>query len=117
MKIRFTVPLPKESEIKKAILQYLALRGVFAFTVHTTGVPRGNGVMWKNYSAGVSDILGVMKGGRFIAIEVKTPKGKASDKQKQFLLNVIDKGGLGFFASSVDCVKSILDGLDEPEAK
>jgi hypothetical protein len=62
----FTAKMILESEITKAILKDLRSMGVFCFK-HWGG-PMG--------TKGVSDILGVLPGGRFLALEVKTEKGK-----------------------------------------
>lgn len=83
---------------------------------------------------GVSDILGYYKSGRFTAIEVKDPedykylmknyeKLKSSlwypDEKRQlhlqnqilFIEDVVKKGGIGFFACSIDMVKEYFDKL------
>ena len=60
---------------------------------------------------GIADILGCWKG-RLIAIEVKTPRGKLSEKQEQFLMEVNAAGGLGFVARSVEDVMRELEGKD-----
>lgn len=59
------------------------------------------------YKKGVSDILGIYKG-KFLAIEVKTPTGRASPFQKTFLKDVTDCGGIGFIARSIEDVEENL---------
>ena len=67
---------------------------------------------------GVSDILGVIGSpvigadntvglGRLLAIEVKSSKGKATPDQASFLLQVNNRGGLGFIARSVEDVEAV----------
>jgi len=56
---------------------------------------------------GVSDILGCYKG-KMIAIELKSPTGKATADQERFIQNVNDAGGIGFIAHSLD---EVIDGL------
>jgi penicillin-binding protein-related factor A (putative recombinase) len=56
---------------------------------------------------GVADILGCYKG-RMIAIELKSPKGKATPDQERFLQNVNDAGGIGFVARTID---EVIEGL------
>ena len=51
---------------------------------------------------GSADLIGVTPCGRFLACEVKTPTGRASDAQQRFLLAVNRAGGLGFIARSAD---------------
>lgn len=52
---------------------------------------------------GVSDIIGIYKG-RFLAIELKAPRGYLSDDQKAFLAAVEAQGGIAFMAKSVEDV-------------
>ena len=49
---------------------------------------------------GTSDILCVVHG-RFVAIEVKTPKGTVTDDQRTFLARVNKEGGTAFVARSL----------------
>lgn len=59
---------------------------------------------------GVSDILGILDDGRFLAIEVKKDaKSKPSKDQRDFIDEINNKGGLGFVAFSIDCVLAKLD--------
>lgn len=69
-----------------------------------------------NGTKGVSDILGVLRGGRMVAIEVKTPKAFAEAKnhglskfQIEFLQRVKDQGGLTIVATDFEKVKTIID--------
>lgn len=49
---------------------------------------------------GCSDVLGQLRDGRFLAVEVKVPGGKASDAQRLFLDRVRAAGGAAFIATS-----------------
>lgn len=49
---------------------------------------------------GCSDVLGQLRDGRFLAVEVKAPGGKASDAQQLFLDRVRSAGGAAFIATS-----------------
>jgi hypothetical protein len=91
----------KEAEVTKAILNELKEMGIF---------------VWKHWSGafskkGISDILGVLPGGRFLAIEVKGPNGRVTDHQKQFLEDVFKNGGLAFVARSPEEVKAQLENI------
>jgi hypothetical protein len=84
-----------ESEIQKAILQYLnAQPETFAFKVFSTGIPdfKRQGGFRTNPNAGVADIIGC-KGGNFFAMEVKRPGGKLTEKQRGFLMCVNEARG------------------------
>ena len=50
---------------------------------------------------GCSDVIGMMTNGRFLAVEVKGPKGRLRPEQTVFLERVNQAGGLGFMAR--DC--------------
>ena len=107
-----------EKEIENEILDYLNLRT--------------RGFFWKNQSVGiydprkkvfrktrnrhhvrgVSDIIGVFPSGQFVAIEVKTKKGRVSQHQKFFLDNINYMGGIAFVARSLDDVITVFSKLD-----
>jgi hypothetical protein len=58
---------------------------------------------------GSADIFGVMApDGRFLAIEVKTPKGRQSEPQRAFEKMVTAMGGIYILARSVDDVYKAL---------
>jgi penicillin-binding protein-related factor A (putative recombinase) len=61
---------------------------------------------------GVSDIIGIFNG-KFLAIEVKSAKGKLSEHQIEFLLNVESHGGIAIIARSVEDVEQALFGPGE----
>jgi hypothetical protein len=98
-----------EGQIKLSICQYLAARGVF-FWVQQAGKIPGRINRSKYLRNGISDILGVLRGGRALAIEVKAPKGVVSPEQEEFLALVNRSGGLGFVARSVEDVQKHLGG-------
>ena len=100
----------KESEIQSQILIYLRANNIFCWKNHVGGIKTKYG-MATNPAKGIADITGVMPGGRFLACEVKTPKGKPSPEQILYLANVNAAGGLGFFATSVEDVAHELTGV------
>lgn len=97
----------KERDIEKEILAYLKARGVPCWKIKVQGTydPIKRVRRAHTASAGVSDILGVLPDGTFLAIEVKTPTGVVSEKQLTFLNSVNHSNGLGLIARSVDDVK------------
>ena len=60
--------------------------------------------------AGVPDILTCIHG-RFVALEVKTLKGKASELQLTNIKRIREAGGLAFVVRSRDEVKHIINQL------
>jgi hypothetical protein len=51
---------------------------------------------------GSSDLIGISKDGRFIAVEVKTSKGRTSPGQESFIQVVRRLGGIGIIARKVE---------------
>ena len=65
---------------------------------------------FRSSRAGVSDILGVMPNGRFIAVECKREiGGRVSDKQWEFLEAVENNNGIAFIAHSGEELAVFLD--------
>ena len=51
---------------------------------------------------GSSDIIGIAPDGRFLAVEVKTPKGRPTKEQLRFIDAVRNAGGIAGIARSVE---------------
>jgi predicted RecB family endonuclease len=82
---------------------------VFCWKNTTAGIyVKARNTYIPSHAPGVSDILGVLKGGRFLAIEVKAAKGRVSPHQQLFLDSINGAGGLAFVARSVEEVKAQL---------
>lgn len=110
----------REKDIENLILKYLnILPGTFAWKNNTTGVydeKRGCYRRQQNKWAinGVSDILGI-RHGRLLAIEVKTPSGKVTQEQQQFIDRVNKEGGIAGVARSIADARAILAEADTQE--
>ena len=96
--------MTKEGEIVKACLDYLTFYGAFVWRNNTGALKDKTNRPVFFGKPGSADIIGVLPGGRFIAVECKTIKGTLSEKQKIFLSSVKDIGGLALVARSVDDV-------------
>ena len=57
---------------------------------------------------GLSDIIGIMPDGRFLAIEVKAEKGRVAPHQQEFIDSINARGGVAFVARSVHEVEEAL---------
>ena len=92
----------REATIQKAILDLLKARGGYAVKVIQAS------------KAGVPDILACYKG-KFIGIEVKTPKtmGNTSELQKLNLKRIEEAMGKAIVAWDVKGVEQFLKELDE----
>jgi hypothetical protein len=103
-----------ESAIRNLICSYLRMKGVFCFVHDSVGI---YDPVRKKFRAnrnpyrvkGVSDILGVLRGGRMLAIEVKVPGKYPTPEQRAFINAVNVMGGLAFVARSLDDVISELE--------
>jgi hypothetical protein len=97
-----------EAQIKRAILDYLHVKGALVWINSSTGVYDPTRRIFRKPNSpyqlnGTSDILGLYEG-RFLAIEVKKPKCYPSESQKRFIELVKEHGGIAFVARSVDDV-------------
>lgn len=100
---------PKEREIQKQILEYLNLIGwsAWRFNSGATKTP-GGGFVRFNTARGCSDVIGIIPGGWFLAIEVKRPGNKPTPLQQAWLDEVREAGGLALVAVSVDDLRTQL---------
>ena len=105
---------PLEADVQRAILDYLLMHPRVAEVqrINSGSVITKHGSRFKGADTGTSDIIGMLKGGRFIAVEVKrdekAAKNNTSDKQWEFISNVNNNGGLAFVAWSVEMVEEML---------
>lgn len=86
-----------ETATKHAIKDYLSLKGI---------------MWWYNLAGmgaqkGIPDLCALHKG-TFYAIEVKTPKGKVTDSQADFLVRTNRAGGVPIVARSLDDVMKVI---------
>jgi len=64
---------------------------------------------------GASDLMGVLKGGQFLAVEVKATGKKATSEQRAFLDNVGDAGGVGIVVDDAGALLGWLNTLQDAE--
>lgn len=58
---------------------------------------------------GSADLLGILRGGRFLAVEVKTAKGRQSEAQRNFQRMIESMGGVYVLARDVQTVVDVID--------
>ena len=102
--------------IENHISSYLKWKGIFAWKVKTVGTYdtrlgrfRKPG-LW--YRRGVSDILGVYRG-RFMALEVKSEKGKLTTEQMLFFQDVQANGGYPALVRCTEDVEAVIKRIDQ----
>ncbi|MCM1270815.1 MAG: VRR-NUC domain-containing protein [Ruminococcus flavefaciens] len=93
----------KESDIVRAILKYLkTVPDCFSWKEH--------GGMYG--TAGIPDII-CCYCGKFVAFEVKTETGKATDLQKATIRKIQKCGGQALIVRSLEDVKAVLEEVSE----
>lgn len=112
-----------ETKLQRRILLELSAMGCTCWRNETAGAWMGKTIhkdgktvtladarfMKFGLCVGSSDIIGITKGGLFFAIEVKTPKGKATKEQINFINHVRAQGGLAGIARSVEDARGIIN--------
>ena len=73
-----------------------------------TGAVKVDGRFIRYGWRGCSDLLGMLKDGRLLAVEVKAPRGQLRPEQKEFLSLVQRFGGVAFGArNALDAIKAL----------
>ena len=96
-----------EKALRNTILHYLNLKGIYAWK-QNTGAMQVEGRFIRFSSPGVSDIIGILPDGRFLAIETKVT-GKLTRHQEVFLENIRERGGIAVVARLVDDVVNVIE--------
>jgi hypothetical protein len=99
-----------EGAVVKACLDYLKLRGAYVWRNNTGALRDKTNRPVFFGKVGSSDIVGLLPGGRFIAVECKAPGGRPSGRQLQFLNEIERMGGLAVIARSVEDLEKSLRG-------
>lgn len=105
-----TVKKPREGDLVRQCLAYLALQNIPAWRMNT-GATRAGERFIRFGTPGMADIIGIYPGGRFLAVETKSPKGRLRPTQEVWLGRVRDAGGVALVVRSLDdLVKGLADG-------
>lgn len=88
------------------MLSYLAHLGIFAWRQNQGMTTEHGRVRSFRGLKGVSDVLGILPDGRFLAIECKAATGNPSPEQIAFLEAIRARGGVAFVARSLEDVKA-----------
>jgi hypothetical protein len=92
-----------ETALVRACLELLKLRGVFAWRNNTTGVFDPSRMKFRKFTGlkGVSDILGILPGGRLLAVECKVGRNQPTEGQLAFIQKINGLGGLAVWVTDV----------------
>lgn len=109
-------PKPSERQIQAAVLAYLGHHrhvawvhrmNTGAMTVPETKTSKRRFVRFA--FPGCADVLGQLKTGEILAIEVKKPGKKATEQQVSFIERVNTHGGCAGVVSSIEDVEALLE--------
>ena len=102
-----------EKVIETEILNFLRHVGIYCWKNERMGTwDAAKGVYRRNNNPhkirGVSDIIGLIGPGRFLAIEVKSKTGTVSPEQRVFLARINNEGGIAFVARDLaQCISQL----------
>lgn len=102
-----------ERDIQHAILEALGADPRVRLLRNNVGVAEihGRRVAYGVGGPGGSDLIGLLPaaGGRFIALEIKTDRGRVSPEQEQFIRAIRRNGGFAAVVRSVDDARAAVD--------
>lgn len=103
---------PSEAQVLKSVMAYLRVHPNVAWRcrINSGTFCEDDRFVQSNSQRGMSDIIGMLKGGRLFAIEVKSKMGKLSDNQRDFLHLIAYENGLSGVARCIEDVDRILSG-------
>ena len=111
-----------EDQVKNAILRYLAIerRVVWAARMNSGKgkLLRPDGSQtWISFGfTGCPDIMGMLRDGRYLAIECKRSDGRVRPEQQQHITQAADHGAVAIIARSVEDVQTALDAATATHA-
>ena len=91
----------REQDIQRLIMLALSEAGCLIFRNNVGVLKNAAGIPIRfGLAVGSSDLIGIAPGGRFLAVEIKTPTGKATPEQLLFIEAVRARGGIAGIARS-----------------
>lgn len=93
----------KESDVQRAILEWLAWKKIFHYRNNSGGFKDANNHFYRFGALGSPDIVCVVDG-QYVGIEVKAPQGRQSEHQKDFQQRLEAVGGRYILAHDLDDV-------------
>ena len=105
----------EEAEVLAGCMEVLDTLGIYHWRQNTGAFKTQSGGFFRSSKAGVSDILGILPSGKFLAVECKRPVGGVlSEAQKEFLHHIADNNGIAIVTSNP---MTLYDALKKELAK
>jgi hypothetical protein len=107
-----------ETGLVKACLQYMQFQGIYCWRQNTGAMERrhkGKRRFIRFGAPGISDIIGCMPNGKFIAVECKVGRNTLTPSQLAFLQQIREADGIAIVAYSVDDVVEALASIGDSE--
>lgn len=100
-----------ESDLVRACLKLLELRGILAWRNNTGGFKDVTGRLVRFGKVGSGDILAVLPtSGRFLSIECKVGSNKPTAPQRAWAADINENGGLAVVVYTLDELDEVLTG-------
>lgn len=94
--VKLKPPTPKETDIQKAVKEYLQWQGWYVVKIHQS----------LGSHKGIADLYAIREG-RSVWIEVKTKVGRLSKDQEKYRAEIEAHGGEYYIARSIDDVQHL----------
>lgn len=108
----------KEAELQAAVRLALGSRDDVVMWRNNVGVANHFApgatrpqVVRYGLAPGSADLVGIARGGRFVALELKGPDGRTTSEQQAWLALVERMGGIARVVRSVDEAVAVVDGV------
>ena len=96
-----------ETDLVRACLQLLAVRGIVAWRNNSGVIRRGTHVYWAGLK-GSSDLIGLLRDGRFLAVECKRPGNRLTPEQRVFQRSITESGGVAWTVYSAEQLEGLI---------
>lgn len=101
-----------EATVLKECMFFLKRCGIYHWRQNTGAFQTKNGGYFRSSMPGVSDILGILPDGRFLAVECKRENGGVlSNHQKEFLSNIAGNKGIAVVVRNAQELEQQLGAL------
>ena len=101
----------KESDLMRLCMLALSEAGCLIWRNNVGCITDKRGIPVRfGLCVGSSDLIGIAPGGQFLAVEIKTAKGKATPEQLRFIEAVRARGGIAGIARSPQDALDLLRG-------